>query len=76
MIISTLTDSAHIKFYIMCGFCWAVGKERFHSDSGPVQLANLTDVKIAHLERARRICAVASVGNCNSTLGLSREDAS
>ena len=61
MIISTLTDSAHFKFYITCGFCWVFGREKYHSDSGPVQLANLLDAKLARFR--------ASTGDLRIWLG-------
>ncbi len=71
MIRSALTDSALFKFCIACGFCWVFGREVYHSDSGPIQLANLIDPKLA---RFREIAG--DLRNCRRKLPLelSQED--
>ena len=78
MIISTLTDSAHFKFYTTCGFCWVFGREKYHSDSGPVQSANLLDVKLARFRAsAGDLCncrGLFSADNYYLSLELSWED--
>ena len=78
MIISTLTDSALFKFCTMCGFCWVLGKEKYHSDSGPIQLANLIDMKLARFRAsAGNLCnwrGLFSADNYYLSLELSWED--
>ena len=47
MLRSPLTDFDFCEFYAECAFSWVFGTEQYRSDSGPIQLANLIDLKLA-----------------------------
>ena len=78
MLRSRLTDFEFCEFYAECAFSWVFGTERYRSDSGPIQLANLADPKLARFREStgdlRNCRGLFSADNYYLSLELSWED--
>ena len=80
MLRSAFGDSDLCKFYTVCGFYWVFPEKEYHSDSRPIQLANLIDPKAAcsgeNAGDLRNCRGLFSANNYKLSLEPSWEDAS